>query len=346
VQGARHIRALTDGGILNHKKFRITPASLVAPCVLLIGLYSHTAAPAAAQPIPVLRVQPAERVAGSRNTMILAAARAGRRIVGVGDRGVVLLSDDDGKTYRQAASVPVSSTLTSVWFVDAHTGWAVGHLGAIIKSTDGGETWVAQRSETQKDQPLFSVYFKNANEGWAVGLWSLMLHTTDSGATWTTVQLPPPAGAKRADRNLYAMFADQNGNLFVACELGRVMRSSDGGASWNYVETGYAGSFWSGVALRGGAILVGGLRGTIYRSTNGGDTWAAVPTPYKSSITGMVQLPDQSIWTVGLDGVTLNSRDNGTSFTGRQRPNRETLTAIIDTQKGKPVLFSVNGPNG
>ncbi|PUA20766.1 glycosyl hydrolase [Glaciimonas sp. PCH181] len=289
-------------------------------------------------------MQPAERAPGALNTTILAAARAGARIVAVGQRGVVLLSDNDGKTYRQAMSVPVSSTLTSVWFIDASTGWSVGDWGAIIKSTDGGETWVAQRSDTQVDQPLFSVYFKNGKEGWAVGLWSLMLHTTDSGANWAVVKLLPPAGAKKADRNLYAMFADTKGNLFVACEQGRVMRSSDGGVSWNYVETGYAGSFWSGIALRDGTILVGGLRGKIYRSANGGDTWAAVPTPYASSITGMQQLPDQSIRMVGLEGVTLSSHDDGMSFTGYQRPDRKTLTAVIDTQKGHSVLFSVDGP--
>lgn len=292
---------------------------------------------------PTLQIQPAEHVAAAATAQILGVTRAGQRIVAVGDHGVVLLSDDDGKTYRQAHKVAISSTLTSVWFTDAHTGWAVGHWGAILKTTDGGETWALQRSDTNVDQPLFSVYFKNAQEGWAVGLWSLMLHTTDGGATWSTVTLPPPPGAKKADRNLYTLFANPKGDLFIACEQGRVLRSTDGGTTWTYAETGYAGSFWTGVALQDGTLLVGGLRGTIYRSTDNGTTWQASQTVFKSSITDLVQRPDSSVAAVGLDGVSLTSRDDGVNFTGTQRPDRAALTAVIATHTGVR-LFSTDGP--
>jgi photosystem II stability/assembly factor-like uncharacterized protein len=302
------------------------------------------AADQAPAPKPQLQILPAEHSSAAGSTQILAATRAGKRIVAVGDHGVVLLSDDDGKSYRQARSVPVSSTLTAVSFVDASTGWAVGHWGAILKTGDGGESWQLQRSDDKVDQPLFSLYFKNPQEGWAVGLWSLMLHTSDGGATWSSIRLPPPPGAKKADRNLYAVFADAKGALFVACEQGRVIRSADGGNTWNYVETGYAGSFWSGVALQDGALLVGGLRGTIYRSADGGDSWQASKTSFKSSVTAMLQQPDKSVVAVGLDGVTLHSVDDGLSFTGKQRADRAALTAVVDTQAGAAMLFSSNGP--
>lgn len=311
---------------------------------IALALALPVTATTAADVVPALRVQAAERTAGATHTMMLAAVRAGRRLVAVGERGVVLLSDDDGKSFRQAQAVPVSSTLTGVWFSNEKTGWAVGHWGAILRTVDAGETWVAQRSDLETDQPLFGVYFKDEKEGWAVGLWSLMLHTTDAGQTWTPVALPPPAGAKKADRNLYAIFADQKGALFVACEQGRVLRSANGGVTWSYAETGYPGSFWTGVALHDGTLLVGGLRGTIYRSANGGDSWSVVATPYKSSITGMTQLADRTIVTVGLDGATLSSHDDGVTFTGIQRPNRETLTAVAATGAGRPVVFSVVGP--
>ena len=293
---------------------------------------------------PALHVEAAEHVPAANVAMMLAASLAGKRIVAVGDRGVVLLSDDDGKTFRQARSVPVSSSLTGVSFADARTGWAVGHWGAIVKTTDGGETWTVQRSDLTVDQPLFSVYFKNTHEGWTVGLWSLMLHTTDGGATWSTVKLPPPLGAKKADRNLYSIFADAKGSLFIACEQGRVLRSSDGGVTWTYAETGYSGSFWSGVALQDGTLLVGGLRGTIYRSADGGSTWTAARTPFKSSVTGMVQRFDKSIVASALDGVTFVSHDDGATFTGTQRPDRTAPTAVVDTQEGVPVFFTSDGP--
>ena len=292
---------------------------------------------------PQLQIQPAEHVSGASAAQILAATHAGPRIVAVGDHGVVLLSDDAGKTYRQATTVPISSTLTAVSFADARTGWAVGHWGAIVKTTDGGETWTLQRSDTSVDQPLFSVYFRDSREGWAVGLWSLMLHTSDGGMTWSTVKLPAPPGQKKADRNLYAIFANPKGDLFVACEQGRVLRSTDGGNTWTYAETGYAGSFWTGVALKDGVLLVGGLRGAIYRSPDGGEHWQSVQTPFGSAITALIQRLDGSVTAIGLNGTLLSSRDDGVSFTHQTREDRAELTAQVEAPDGTLVLFSEHG---
>ena len=329
------------------KKMKL-PFPCCALAVLLLCANAAAAVPAAANQVagakPQLKITAAERIGAAYSVKILGATRAGKRLVAVGDHGVVLLSDDEGKTHRQARSVPVSSTLTAVSFADAQNGWAVGHWGVILRTKDGGETWTLQRSDLDVDQPLFSVYFKNAEEGWAVGLWSLMLHTVDGGATWSAVQLPPPPGAKKADRNLYAIFGGPKGSLFVTSEQGRVLRSLDGGRTWTYSETGYAGSFWSGAALKDGTLLAGGLRGTIYRSTDGGDSWQPARTELKSSVTGITQRADNAVVAVGLDGMTMVSNDAGISFGGAQRSDRTALTAVVDTGAGRQKLFSVKGP--
>jgi photosystem II stability/assembly factor-like uncharacterized protein len=292
---------------------------------------------------PVLQFHAAEQSAAAKHTKLLAAARAGKRIVAVGDYGTVLLSDDEGKTYRQARAVPVDSTLTSITFADERSGWAVGHWGVIIHTKDGGETWTVQRTNTSVDQPLFSVYFQNKKKGWAVGLWSLLLHTDDEGTSWSVVNVPPPPGAKKADRNFYAVFADTRGTLFVACEQGLVMRSTDDGASWSYTETGYKGSFWAGQGLKNGSVLVGGLRGTIFRTDDEGATWQQVPTSYKSSITGFAQSASGDIVASALDGVVLKSDADGRAFSGQQLPDRVPLTAVVDSTSGHPLLFSTSG---
>lgn len=329
---------------MKQNKFALTVCAALAATVLAAGQAASQAVPAA-DAKPKLKVTAAERLPAATSVKILAATRAGARIVAVGDHGVVLLSDDDGKTYRQAATVPVSSTLTAVTFVDARNGWAVGHWGAILKTGDGGQTWVQQRSDFQVDQPLFSVHFKNASEGWAVGLWSLMLHTSDGGASWTPVALPPPPNAKKADRNLYTIFSDAKGGLFITSEQGRVLRSLDDGKTWTYAETGYGGSFWSGTSLKDGTLLVGGLRGTIYRSTDCGDSWQAARTGLKSSVTAIAQRADGPVLAVGLDGMTLESSDDGLSFSGAQRADRAALTAVLDAPTGGgAVLFSTKGP--
>ena len=289
-------------------------------------------------------VQPAPVSAALGATAYMAAARAGERIVAVGERGTIALSDDDGAHWRQAKVVPISALLTDVKFVDSKTGWAVGHWGTVLKSVDGGETWALQHSDPSVDQPLFSVVFRNANEGVAVGLWSMMLRTQDGGTTWTRVQLPAPPGAKRADRNLYCVFTDAKDHLYIAAERGAVLRSEGNGASWKAIETGYAGSLWTGIALKGGDLLVGGLRGSLYRSSDQGSTWRAVKTGTTSSITSIVQLPDGTVQAAGLDGVLLTGSDNGERFDVQQRSDRTAYTAGVATAKGHSLFFTMRGP--
>lgn len=296
----------------------------------------------AARPV-ALMPQPAEITSAATSAMILSAAKAGKRIVAVGDHGIVLLSDDDGVNFRQAKSVPVRSTLTAVTFVDGKNGWAAGHWGVVLKTGDAGETWDVQRSDTSVDQPLFSVYFKDKNVGWAAGLWSLMLATKDGGKTWIATKIPAPPNGGKADRNLFQIFANSKGILFVAAEQGTVLRSDDNGASWSYLSTGYKGTFWAGIALNDGTILVGGLRGTIYRSSDDGQSWQASESSTKSSITDFEVMPGKIV-ACGLDGTVLESIDDGRTFKSSQREDRLTLTAVIVTDAKKLVFFSKLGP--
>ncbi|BAL24189.1 hypothetical protein AZKH_1876 [Azoarcus sp. KH32C] len=319
------------------KKYRM----MLGMSVAIIAALS-TATPALAGEGAGVVPRAAERSASASRSMILAATQAGQRLVAVGDRGVVLLSDDRGGSWRQASKVPVNATLTGVSFADERNGWAVGHWGVILHTEDGGETWTSQRMETSEDRPLFSVHFTDAQHGTAVGLWSLLLTTTDGGKTWDKVSLPAPPNDTRADRNLMHVFADRRGDLFVVGERGTVLHSADRGQTWAYRPTGYRGSFWSGTALADGTLLVAGLRGSLYRSSDGGETWHKVVTGTQSSITGVVPLVDR-VLAVGLDGLTLESRDAGSSFEVHQRPDRLSLTAAVGAGSSQVVLFSRAG---
>lgn len=317
------------------------------------GLLVHAAAMSAASappdPGPPAEpiARPAARVPQAAQAGLLASTLAGPRIVAVGDRGVVMLSDDQGKTFRQAREVPVDVTLTGVSFADDRRGWAVGHWGVILATQDGGETWSVQRQDLQFDRPLFAVHFFDAQHGVAVGLWSLVLLTSDGGASWRSVALAPPDGAKKADLNLLGLFADERGRVYAAAERGMVLRSDDRGASWTYAATGYKGSFWAGVALPGGVLLAGGLRGSLYRSADEGRSWARIDTASTSSITAIAAREGRVV-AVGLDGLVLRSSDGGARFVGEVRPDHAALTSVSLMPQGRAVWFSrqgvVNGP--
>ncbi len=187
--------------------------------------------------------EPAVISAKALGAATLAVARAGARLVAVGERGTVLLSDDHGASWRQAA-VPVRVTLTALRFIGDKLGWVAGHQGVILHTRDGGATWVKQfdglragaliveaargadertRREAQRfvddgpDKPFFDIEFADAQRGWAVGAYNLAFATRDGGASWQPLNLPNPSA-----RHLYAVRAS-GAQLVVAGEQGLLL---------------------------------------------------------------------------------------------------------------------------
>ncbi len=307
---------------------------MVASLAVALPLRATSAAPL--QPVPAAIAVNATAAA------MLSAVWAKDHVVAVGDHGVILLSDAQGQNLRQALTVPLSSPLTGVSFVDAQQGWAVGHWGAILQTSDGGNNWELQRLDTDVDRPLFSVHFFDSQHGVAVGLWSLVLTTDDGGKTWSEQTLAPPPGAKRADLNLMGLFSDARGTIYAPAERGQLLRSDDRGKSWSYIDTGYNGTLWSGAVLDDGSLLLGGQRGTVLHGDASGQSWQRVPLQSKGSITA-ISVSGQQILAVGLDGLMVKSIDGGQRFEETQVSHSVPLTASVLDTTGTPVLFSQRG---
>ena len=105
--------------------------------------------------------------------------------VAVGERGHIIYSADDGKTWTQA-TVPTRSTLTAVFFINGKRGWAVGHDAIILTTFDGGKSWARQFYSPEKEQPFMDVWFHSPQYGIAVGAYGMYLDTTDGGDTWNS----------------------------------------------------------------------------------------------------------------------------------------------------------------
>lgn len=252
--------------------------------------------------------RPALPVRQPERQFLLAAAQVGHRLVAVGERGLVLLSEDLGESWRQAARVPVSVTLTAVSFVNDRQGWAVGHGGTILATSDGGEHWFVQAdgvslakaalSEAQglgagepggaadralrsaqalltdgPDKPLLDVHFENADRGWVVGAYNLFFETRDGGKTWLSARrlIDNPK-----EMHLYAI-RSAGEQVYLLGEQGQMHRSDDGGRSFKALQSPYAGSWFTLATGVDGSLLAGGLRGHLFRSTDRGESWQQVP---------------------------------------------------------------------
>lgn len=268
--------------------------------------------------------------------LALGAARAGARLVMVGERGRIFVSDDEGRNWHAVRS-PVEATLTAVHFHDARLGWAVGHDAVIVRTEDGGETWQIARSAPEEERPLLDVRFLDPKHGIAIGAYGTFLESRDGGRSWSERKIIED------DRHLNALAAGDNGGLFIAGESGTLLFSTDAGAQWAPLPQPYKGSFFGILAPGGNDLVAFGLRGNLYHSSDLGQAWAPVSVPGRASLMGGRTLAPGQAVVVGQSGTVLTTRDGGRSFTLRRDAGAAAFAAALPAADGSLFAFGERG---
>jgi photosystem II stability/assembly factor-like uncharacterized protein len=278
----------------------------------------------------------AEHARLAPRSLLLDVAAAGERLVAVGERGHVLLSDNHGQTWTQAESVPTQALLTGVCFSNAQQGVAVGHDEVIVITHDAGQTWTRTHFAPESQQPLLDVTCAAGGRLIAVGAYGVYFTSQDGGMTWQQRKLQ--AGSVRAaqpaaddagrDFHLNKIAAASATRLYIAAEAGHLYRSDDAGQSWDELSSPYDGSFFGVKPLGADVVLAYGLRGNLFRSEDAGASWRKVETGTHAMLNDVVVLePGGVIAVVGLSGVVLVSHDAGRSFALMQQADRKGLQA-------------------
>lgn len=318
---------------------------------------------------------PAQMSARAGSLVQLGVNRAGNRLVSVGERGVILLSDDDGKTWRQSKTVPVSVTLTRVSFIDAKTGWAIGHGGVILGTQDAGETWAKQldgiaaaklelvqaKAENSgvgagtaaerrladaerlvadgADKPFLAIHFFDAKRGLVVGAYGLAFGTEDGGQSWKSLmgRLNMANGG-----HLYAIHAAQGG-LYLAGEQGMLLSSTDSGVTFSKSEFPGKGTLFGLVSTKSGHVLLAyGLKGNAYRSDDAGKSWQKVEMPPVSLVAG-IRLLNGDLVLADESGQLYRSDDEGKHFKQMSLARPVVLASLVEAGDGALVGSGVRG---
>lgn len=264
-------------------------------------------------------------------------------IAAVGERGHVLLSRDDGRTWKQV-SVPTQVTLTAVDLLDPSHGCAVGHDAVVLCTSDGGEIWSLVHISEGKDLPLLDVHLEDRQRAIAVGAYGTVLRTIDGGVTWTEESLAlenDESGGDdfwMSDFHLNDVGAGPEGTLFIAAEAGTLYRAIDGSKTWAEIPSPYEGSFFGVLGTPTGRLLTFGLRGHLFRSDDGGASWSAFDTGTDALLTTGLVLPDSRLLVSGLSGVVLIADPEAERFELRGLPGREGIADGTVTSEGALVL--------
>jgi photosystem II stability/assembly factor-like uncharacterized protein len=319
-----------------------------------------------AQATDEMPMQPAITSALAAQSVMLSVARAGKRLVAVGERGFIIASDDDGKSWQQLKS-PVGVTLVKVRFIDDVEGWAVGHAGTVLHTLDAGLSWTRQLDGIQAaqlelqaaqlgqdaeriaqarqlvdegpDKPLLDVLFLDANTGWVVGAYGLAFMTHDGGQTWQPLRtaIDNPSGL-----HLYAI-AQSGADLFIAGEQGTLLRSRDQGQSFQALASPYEGTTFGLQATKNGTLIAFGLRGKAFESRDGGDSWQRLDTLQPVTLTSGLSLDDGSVLLADESGRVLHFTGEATQAVALNVPQSSYFTGMAQAADGSLILSSARG---
>jgi photosystem II stability/assembly factor-like uncharacterized protein len=94
----------------------------------------------------------------------------------VSANGRIYSTTNGGKTWSQYDAMV---GITDLKFASYSRGWAVGYMGVILCTANGGTDWTEQNGGTMKN--LYAISVVDVNNSWIAGAVGTVLHTADGG---------------------------------------------------------------------------------------------------------------------------------------------------------------------
>ncbi len=179
--------------------------------------------------------------------------------------------------------IPTQQNLNSVFFSDSLKGWAVGDSGLIIHTTDGGQSWVFQESNSVNE--LVDVFFLDKQQGWISSInftnppyGTILLKTIDGGQNWTSHPYP--------EENIFInciLFLDSL-NGWMGGSPHALVHTTDGGQQWQQaaIDTSTLAFFpvlsiqFHGTQYGYACGGIFDIAGVTWHTNNGGELWHAI----------------------------------------------------------------------
>jgi photosystem II stability/assembly factor-like uncharacterized protein len=215
----------------------------------------------------------------------------------------------------------VRQNLFAACFPTDREGWMVGELGRILRTQDGGKTWMRQDAGTKR--PFLAMTCLDPKTAWLAGKEGIVYATKDGGETWTELKTG-------SDRHLFTIEFPTAERGHAAGDFGTMIHTEDGGKTWtatripetvalpeSALDTGVEPGDVNLYALSYGDpdhVWIVGEFGIIVTSADGGRTWEQQHTPIESTLFGVRFLDARRGFAVGIDSTILATDDGGATW--------------------------------
>lgn len=289
------------------------------------------------------------------NTRLRGVSAVSERVAWASGSGsTVLRTTDGGATWRKLTVTSDTLDFRDIDAIDEQTAYVLsagtGPASRIYKTTDAGETWTMQFKSDDAKVFLDAMSFWDANHGIVYGdsingqLY--IMTTSDGGRVWSRVpaaNLPPPLeneGAFAASGTNIAVFGESHAWIGTGgAAKSRVLRTADGGRSWQVADTPFAAGSSSGIfsiAFRDAkhGVIAGGdykkeqeAVDNLAVTNDGGVTWTLVKglSGYRSVV---AYVPGtKTLIALGPSGGDY-STDDGQTWTTITGPGFDTFSFV------------------
>ena len=236
----------------------------------------------------------------------------------VGGAGKIYTTSDGGQTWTLRTS-GASTETHALARVDDNL-WATGNGGTIQVTHDGGAWWEETHVPVETGN-LSDIDFADASTGWTVVDGTTgpgngrVYKTSNGGLTWQNQGLLD-SGRLGGVEALDASTVIAVGSYFPV-----IMRSADGGQTWDYRQHEFfcanaCGYAWYGIDSPDGQnVWVTGEKGIILHSADRGLTWTTQRTgePWEE-LMDVSFVDAKNGWVVGWSGTILRTTDGGATW--------------------------------
>ena len=149
---------------------------------------------------------------------------------------LIAVSADGGKNWTAKHNVANGRLLLSLGFADKQFGYAAGTGGAILVTSDGGDTWTPINVPSQI---VYQTSFSDPKHG-IIQTPHTIYTTTDGGATWNPVQIDLSSEELKGFSHVLTTLAADVNHMAIVLSQGnssaypyKLLLSKDGGSKWS-----------------------------------------------------------------------------------------------------------------
>lgn len=205
---------------------------------------------------------------------------------------------------------------------DAQTAWAVGRLGTILHTLDGGYTWNQQASGV--GCTLVSVSAVDRYSVWAAGA-GVILRSEDGGNTWTLLH---------EGWGFNAICGVDSYTAWAVGSHGEILKTTDGGGNWTSQDSGTGESLRGISAVDADNAWAVGNGGIQLHTIDGGAKWLqerCASTGHVTDLNDVHAVDENTAWAVG-SGV-IRTTDGGASWMAQKLKGMFLGVAAISSEK-------------